>query len=135
MYSSSVQDQINKARTIRDRRTWMVIGAGIIYSILAAIFPNNAFVSPVIVPLTLGIGIGLLMFGFSLTLDFEKNKKLILMESMLESKLDEINNKMHTQDSMNLLSNKIDEQNFHIQILELKNEINSLKEELRRNYS
>jgi len=73
--------------------------------------------------------------GFSLTLDFETTKKLILMESRLENKLEEINNKIATQDSMNLLNNKIDEQYFHIQILELKNEINSLKEELRRNHS
>ena len=52
------------------------------------------------------------------------------MESKLENKLEEINNKISTQDSMNLLNNKIDEQYFHIQMLELKNEINSRKEEI-----
>lgn len=135
MSLSSTQDQINKAKTSRNKRTATVFGGGIIYAILANFISNGPLISPIIVPLSLGIGIGLLMFGFSLTLGFETTKRLILMESKLENRLEEINNKISTQDSMNLLNNKIDEQYFHIQILELKNEIDSLKEELRRNYS
>jgi len=130
MSSTSTQEQINKAKKSRDHRTATVFAGGIGYAIIAIFIPNESWISPVVLPLSLGIGIGLLMFGFSLTLEYETTKKLILMEDKLESKLDEISDKVATQTSIDVVQNKVDEHFFHIQILELKNELDKLKEEI-----
>ena len=134
MSSTSVQEQINKAKKSRNHRTATVFAGGIAYAIMAIFIPDESWISPVVLPLSLGIGIGLLMFGFSLTLEYETTKKLILMEDKLESKMDEISNKVATHTSINAVQNKIDEHFFHTQILELKNELEEIKKGLA-NYS
>ena len=72
------------------------------------------------------------MIGFSIRLSFETNIKIILMEDKLESKLDEISKKVATHTSLDTIENKVDEHFFHIKILELRNEIFALKEEIRK---
>ena len=132
MSSPSTQDQIKKAKSVRDNRTIAVFVAGIAYAIGANFIPSEVWISPIIIPLMLGIGIGLLVFGFSLTLEFETTKKLILMENKLESKLDEISNKVATQTSINTIQNKVDEHFFDTRILELKNELEEIKKRINK---
>jgi len=95
-----IQEKISKAKKSRNIRTGIVMGAALGYFLYASLIPDEIWISPIIIPLSLGIGIGLLLLGFSLTLNYETAKKLIEMEHSLGEKIDGKSTIIHSEQTV-----------------------------------
>ncbi len=96
---NETQQKLTKAKRTRDFRTFAVGITSLVYIVFAwYIWSNESFqLSEILMPFTLGIGIGMLLVLFSITLNYETNKKLI----EIDARLNEINDKLSIRENEN----------------------------------
>ena len=92
---NGTEEKIKKAKRKLEYSFGFAIAFAVMYVLFAGQIPtNDPFYQTILIPLTLGLAVGLVFFGGSVLANFQSTKKLIV----IEDKLDILNKKLSDSD-------------------------------------
>lgn len=107
-YLLNIEEEIQKEEKIKTKREWVLRVGGISYTIIAIIIvlfgQPIPIVTEVLIPLSVGIGVGLLLSLGSIKLSYDASIRLI----KIQSTLDEMKNESKTKTLDDELHQEID---------------------------